>query len=67
MRVLKIVSSSFPNLPMYVENLRDVEDGLEVMLGTSDVWPDIVDDEQIIITFAEMSKEEFDALEEWAV
>lgn len=65
MRVLKIVSSDYPDYPMYVEVDADsIQRGLERMAEGIEETDDGCKVE-IVITPAEMPQEEFEALEPW--
>jgi hypothetical protein len=67
MRVLKLVSDEFPDMPMYVPlGVKDIQSGLENMLDGSPIFnSDGNEVVTITITSEEMPVEQFEALEPW--
>ncbi len=67
-KVFKIIDSDFPDNPLYVPHtLRGLENAMETVFAEDAIIDDydVNGDHQITITHAEISQEEWDALEEW--
>lgn len=65
--VLEITDSDYPDAPIYIDDIDDLQHSLEYLLGDCNEWRDFDGDptRKVTIRITTMAKKEFDELEPW--